>query len=101
MVHGDDKGLIFPPRVAQYQVVVVPTGMTAKTSEEQRQEITEECQRIVKNLADANIRATSDLRPNYTPGFKFSDWEMKVRNRAALFEERINISVAYRAFLYA
>ena len=77
MVHGDDKGLIFPPKVARYQVVVIPTGLTAKATDEQRGTVKIECDRIVKVLEEANIRATADHREGYTPGFKFSDWEMK------------------------
>jgi len=77
MIHGDDKGLIFPPRVAQYQVVIIPTGLTAKSSDDQRKEVMDEAAKIAKVLVNVKVRAKVDLRTGYTPGFKFSDWEMK------------------------
>ncbi|GAA5887395.1 hypothetical protein JCM5296_007125 [Sporobolomyces johnsonii] len=77
MVHGDDKGLVLPPRVAQLQVVIVPTGITAKTSDELRAQLENEADRLAKELVKAGIRAKADLREGYTPGFKYNDWELK------------------------
>ncbi|KPV75436.1 uncharacterized protein RHOBADRAFT_26761 [Rhodotorula graminis WP1] len=77
MVHGDDKGLVLPPRVAQLQVVVVPTGITAKTSDELRSKLNDEADRVAKDLVKAGIKAKADLRDGYTPGFKYNDWELK------------------------
>ncbi|GAA6002333.1 hypothetical protein JCM10207_001068 [Rhodosporidiobolus poonsookiae] len=77
MVHGDDKGLVLPPRVAQLQVVVVPTGITAKSTDEQRNKVNDEADRIAKELIKAGVRAKADLREGYTPGFKYNDWELK------------------------
>ncbi|GJN89250.1 hypothetical protein Rhopal_002229-T1 [Rhodotorula paludigena] len=77
MVHGDDKGLVLPPRVAQLQVVIVPTGITAKTSDELRAKLNDEADRIAKDLVKAGIKAKADLRDGYTPGFKYNDWELK------------------------
>ncbi|GAA5958839.1 hypothetical protein JCM21900_003946 [Sporobolomyces salmonicolor] len=77
MVHGDDKGLVLPPRVAQLQVVIVPTGITAKTSDEQRAKLESEADRLAKELVKVGIRAKADLREGYTPGFKYNDWELK------------------------
>ena len=84
MVHGDDKGLVLPPRVAQLQVVVVPTGITAKTSDELRNKLNDEADRVAKDLVKAGIKAKADLREGYTPGFKYNDWELKVRRRLSL-----------------
>ncbi|GAA5911228.1 proline--tRNA ligase [Sporobolomyces salmoneus] len=77
MVHGDDKGLVLPPRVAQLQAVIIPVGITAKTTEEQRKNLEDEADRIAKELVKAGIRAKADLRDGYTPGFKYNDWELK------------------------
>jgi prolyl-tRNA synthetase len=78
MVHGDDKGLVLPPRVAHTQVVVVPTGITSKTTEEQRKAVFEGVEKIVADLTAAGIRAKADTREGYTPGFKWAHWEVKV-----------------------
>jgi hypothetical protein len=79
MVHGDDKGLVLPPRVAQLQVVVIPTGITAKTTHEEREKLYDEADRIAKDLVKVGVKAKADLREGYTPGFKYADWELKVR----------------------
>lgn len=78
MVHGDDKGLVLPPRVAQLQVVVIPTGITAKTTEEMREKLYDETDRIAKELVKKGLKAKADLRDGYTPAFKYNDWELKV-----------------------
>ncbi|KAF8067771.1 hypothetical protein FPV67DRAFT_1416024 [Lyophyllum atratum] len=77
MVHGDNQGLVLPPRVASIQVVVVPCGITAKTSDEQRAQINDACDELAKTLKKAGVRAKADLRDGYTPGYKFNDWEQK------------------------
>ncbi|KAI9460817.1 hypothetical protein HD554DRAFT_2206822 [Boletus coccyginus] len=77
MVHGDNQGLVLPPRVALVQVVVVPCGITAKTGDEDRNKINDACDELAKSLVDIGIRAKADLREGYTPGYKFNDWEQK------------------------
>lgn len=77
MVHGDNQGLVLPPRVANVQAIVVPCGITAKTTEEQRQEIAAKCEELVATLKKVGVRARADLRDGYTPGYKFNDWEQK------------------------
>ncbi|ORY92880.1 hypothetical protein BCR35DRAFT_316740 [Leucosporidium creatinivorum] len=77
MVHGDDKGLVLPPRVAQLQVVVIPTGITAKTTDEMREKLYDETDRIAKELTKKGLKAKADLRDGYTPAFKYNDWELK------------------------
>ncbi|KAJ3336836.1 hypothetical protein HDU93_002076 [Gonapodya sp. JEL0774] len=77
MVHGDDKGLVLPPRVAAIQVVVVPVGITAKTTAEERATIDSKVEEVVKSLVEAGIRAKADTRDNYSPGFKFNHWELR------------------------
>lgn len=77
MTHSDNRGLVLPPRVAQTQVVVIPVGLTSKTTETQRKEINDGAKNIEKTLADADLRVTGDYRDNYSPGWKFADCELK------------------------
>jgi len=77
MVHGDNQGLVLPPRVASIQAVVVPCGITAKTTDQSRAAINNACDELAKTLRNAGIRAKADLRDGYTPGYKFNDWEQK------------------------
>lgn len=77
MVHGDDKGLVIPPRVAQHQVTVVPCGITTRTTPEQRAQITSEVEKVVEILRNVGVRIKGDTREGYTPGFKFNDGEMR------------------------
>jgi len=78
MVHGDNQGLVLPPRVASIQAIVVPCGITARTTDEQRAKINGTCEELAKTLKKAGVRAKADLREGYTPGYKFNDWEQKV-----------------------
>jgi prolyl-tRNA synthetase len=78
MVHGDNQGLVLPPRVASIQVVIVPCGITAKTTDEQRADINSKCEELAATLKKVGVRAKADLREGYTPGYKFNDWEQKV-----------------------
>ncbi|KIY74237.1 prolyl-tRNA synthetase [Cylindrobasidium torrendii FP15055 ss-10] len=77
MVHGDNQGLVLPPRVASIQVVIIPCGITAKSSDETRATINNACDELAKTLKKSGIRAKADLRDLYTPGYKFNDWEQK------------------------
>ncbi|MEM0057377.1 MAG: proline--tRNA ligase [Candidatus Bathyarchaeia archaeon] len=73
MVHGDDKGLIIPPKVAPIQAVIVPIPYkTADTST-----IIAKAQEIREKLEKAGISTFLDDRKEYTPGWKFNDWELK------------------------
>jgi len=76
MVHGDDKGLVMPPRVSQIQVAIVPTGI-AGLSRDEKERLSDVCKETEVKLIKVGVRAKADLRENYTPGFKFSDWEMR------------------------
>ncbi|POS76810.1 prolyl-tRNA synthetase [Diaporthe helianthi] len=77
MVHGDDKGLVLPPRVASLQTVIIPVGLNAKTKPEERTQHMEKIQELKVTLQKAGVRVHVDDREGYTPGFKFSDWEMR------------------------
>jgi len=73
MVHGDDQGLILPPRLAPYQLVIVPIYKT----DEEKAAVLENAQRLRKQLVGAGIRVKMDEREGTSPGFKFNDWEMR------------------------
>lgn len=77
MIHSDNKGLVIPPRVAQFQAVVIPVGITKNTTEEQRQQIYDSSRSVESRLKQAGIRAFGDYNDNYTPGWKFSQYELK------------------------
>jgi prolyl-tRNA synthetase len=77
MVHGDDKGLVLPPRVALIQTVIVPCGLTVKSTKEETENLFDKCQEVMSRLKKAGFKAKADLRDNYTPGFKFNHWEIR------------------------
>lgn len=70
-VHGDDRGLIMPPSIAPIQIVIVPiyTGDT-------KSKVMEKCGEILGRLEE-KFRVHLDDREQYTPGFKFHEWELK------------------------
>jgi len=71
MMHGDDKGLIIPPKVAPTQVVIVPVVYKGKVDP------TSEAKRMAEEIAKAGIRVVVDDRQDKTPGYKYNEWEMK------------------------
>jgi len=73
MTHGDDKGLILPPKLAPIQVVIVPIYK----GDGERPAVLEAAAAIKQELAAHNLRAKLDDRDNLTPGFKFNEWELK------------------------
>ena len=73
MVHGDDKGLVLPPRVAPIQVIIIPIYY----SDEDKEKIQKVSKDIEEKLKKKEIRVQVDNREQRTPGFKFNDWEMK------------------------
>jgi prolyl-tRNA synthetase len=73
MMHGDDKGLVLPPNVAPIQVVVIP--ITYK--EASKEVILKKATEISENLQKKGIAVTLDNRAEYTPGWKFNEWELK------------------------
>ncbi|XP_012870440.1 PREDICTED: bifunctional glutamate/proline--tRNA ligase [Dipodomys ordii] len=77
MVHGDNMGLVLPPRVACVQVVVIPCGITNTLSEEDKEALMTKCNDYRQRLLNVNIRVRVDLRDNYSPGWKFNHWELK------------------------
>jgi prolyl-tRNA synthetase len=73
MVHGDDQGLVLPPKIAPYQAVIVPIFKT----DEEKTAVLETARKLKAELAKANIRVTLDEREGQSPGWKFNDWEMR------------------------
>jgi prolyl-tRNA synthetase len=71
MVHGDDSGLVLPPKIAPYQVVIVPIGR-----DNWRETVLPKAQEIRQQLVEAGIRVTIDERDE-RPGWKFSEWELR------------------------
>jgi prolyl-tRNA synthetase len=75
MTHGDDKGLVLPPKLAPYQVVIVPIGLTR--SGDQAREVLAAAGELAGRFRAAGIRTHVDDRPHVSPGYKFNDWEMR------------------------
>jgi prolyl-tRNA synthetase len=73
MVHGDDQGLIMPPRLAPIQVVIVPIYK----NDEEKSRVMDVADRVCNELKAAGIRLKLDDREEVTPGFKYHDWEMR------------------------
>lgn len=69
MAHGDNRGLKLPPKVAPIQAIIVPVAMHKEGVKEKAQELFE--------ILNENYRMKIDLRENYTPGYKFNEWELK------------------------
>jgi bifunctional glutamyl/prolyl-tRNA synthetase len=77
MVHGDDRGLVMPPGVASLQVIIVPVGIKASSSEEEKQALHDKCGEYVQKLEAVGIRVRLDDNKEKSPGNKFAHWEMK------------------------
>ena len=69
MAHGDQRGLVLPPRVAPVQAVIIPVAA-------HKGGVTEKAQEIESALKAAGVRVKTDLR-EMSPGWKFNEWEMK------------------------
>jgi prolyl-tRNA synthetase len=73
MAHGDDKGLMLPPKLAPYQVVIVPVMRKGEATPE----VNAAVDALAADLKAAGVRAHVDDRPQVSQGFKFNDWEMR------------------------
>jgi len=71
MTHGDDSGLVLPPAVAPYQIVIVPIGR-----ENWRETVLPRAKEIQQELSAAGLRVTLDERDE-RPGWKFAEWELR------------------------
>lgn len=72
MVHGDDKGLILPPKISPTQVIIVPIY-----KDESKTVVKQKAYELEQKLKDSLIRVQTDDRDEFTSGWKFNDWEMK------------------------
>jgi prolyl-tRNA synthetase len=73
MIHGDDKGLVLPPRIAPVQVVIIPIpfkGAEPAAIEAKAKEVND-------RLTQKGLTVILDNRSEYTPGWKFNQWELK------------------------
>lgn len=77
MVHADNQGLVLPPRVACIQAIIVPCGITANTTDDERKSLYESCKELEAELVKAGVRCEGDYRDNYSPGWKYNHWELK------------------------
>jgi len=73
MTHGDDKGLILPPKIAPYQLVIVPIWR----NDDQKSQLMEEVTKIKIQFQKEEIRYIVDDSDQVSPGWKFNQWEMK------------------------
>jgi prolyl-tRNA synthetase len=73
MIHGDDQGLVLPPKIAPMQVVIVPIYK----NDEGRDKALPKVEEIRKSLESKEIRVHVDDRSELSPGYKFNDWELK------------------------
>lgn len=76
MTHGDDKGIVLPPRVAQVQTVVIPIP-NSKLPEEAVAAMATKATELHDALAAAGVKVKMDDRDNYTPGWKYNYWELR------------------------
>ena len=72
MAHGDDSGLIFPPHLAPVQVILIPISIG-----KWKEEVLPVIQKVKTYLEEKGVRTKLDDRPEFTPGWKFSEWEMR------------------------
>ncbi len=75
MVHGDNNGLVLPPRVAPVQVVVVPILFGKGKGDNDA--LVKRANEFADELRSRNVRVNVDARDHYSPGFKFNAWEVK------------------------
>ena len=73
MTHSDDHGLVLPPNLAPWQVVIVPIHR----SDEQLEQINEKAEAIMKSLRLKGVSVKYDNRTSYKPGWKFNEYELK------------------------
>ena len=72
MAHGDDSGLKFPPKIAPIQVIVIPISVG-----DWKENVLPSAQNVESTMKEAGLRVKLDDREEFTPGWKFSEWEMR------------------------
>jgi prolyl-tRNA synthetase len=106
MVHGDDKGLVLPPKVAPMQVVIVPIYK----NDEGKEIVLPKVDEIREKLESQDIRVHVDDREGMSPGYKFNDWELKgvplrieigpkdIENKSVVIAKRYNLEKSSLGF---
>jgi prolyl-tRNA synthetase len=95
-IHGDDKGLILPFKIAPLKTVIVPIP---SKDEQDNKKILDYSRKIAEQLSECGISAKVDDRPDYTPGWKYNYWELKgipVRIEVGLREVNSNTITVVR-----
>lgn len=72
MIHGDDSGLVLPPKIAPIQVVIIPISEKSKNNE-----VLKHSHQVKQELEEIGLSAHLDGRDQYRPGWKFNEWELK------------------------
>ncbi len=72
LTHGDDNGLVIPPKVAPTQVIIIPISRG-----NWKESVLPVAEKVKETLENEDIRVKLDEREEYTPGWKFSEWEMR------------------------
>ena len=75
MTHGDDSGLILPPRLAPHQLVIVP--IFRRNDDDIKKRVLTEVERLAEGLKESGVRVHVDMREGISPGWKFNEWEEK------------------------
>jgi prolyl-tRNA synthetase len=73
LIHGDDKGLVLPPKIAPIQVVIIPIINGGKDDKN----ILESCNEVYRILEKMGIRTLLDSRTEYSAGWKFNEYDLK------------------------
>lgn len=71
-IHGDDKGLILPPTIAPVQVIIIPI-----LSQQYEKEVLDACNDVKTTLELGGFIVQVDARKEFTPGWKFNEWELR------------------------
>src|SRR3989338_7441063 len=72
LFHGDDKGIVIPPKVAPLHAVVIPIVF-----DKEKEAVLKEAKKIADSLKKAGVSVELDYRDSYTAGWKFNEWELK------------------------
>ncbi|MBW2982908.1 proline--tRNA ligase [Candidatus Woesearchaeota archaeon] len=75
MTHGDDKGLVLPPRIAPTKAVIIP--ITKSSRPEATEQVLQKARQLYDDLKEAGIAAELDDRDEYSPGFKYNEHELR------------------------
>lgn len=75
MTHSDDKGLVLPPKMAPTKAVIIP--ITKKSDTKSSKKVLSVSEKLSKDLTDAGFENIFDDRDEYSPGFKYNEWELK------------------------